>query len=75
MEKKKKKIVLIYDNTVQADSRVRTIIGRKSFGEIILKRKTMATRIKEAIKDSGYKIIFQIVNKKDDFEWNFYYLD
>ena len=63
-----KKIVLIYDNTVQADSRVRTIIGRKSFGEIILKRRTMTTRIKEAIKDSGSKIFFQIVNKKDDFE-------
>ncbi len=63
-----KKIVLIYDDTVRANNRVRTIIGKMSFSKIILKRKTMASRIKEVIKESGAKIIFRTISNNDDFD-------
>ena len=33
------KIVLVYDDTIKANERVKTIIGNKSFGEMVLKRK------------------------------------
>lgn len=62
------RIVLVYDDTTNANNRVRTIIGKKSFGKIILKRKTMLSRIKEAIKKSETPIELVNISDKDSLE-------
>ena len=32
---KMKKIVLVYDDTIEVNDRIKTIIGNKSFGEMV----------------------------------------
>ena len=39
-----KKIVLVYDDTIEVNDRIKTIIGNKSFGEMVLKREKMYSR-------------------------------
>ncbi len=48
-----KKVVLVYDDTVLVNDSIKTIIGKNSFGEIILKRKKL------------FKYVSDIASKKD----------
>jgi len=48
-----KKMVIVYDDSKKAVGRVKTILGEKTFGEMILKRQSMFDRTKEIIKDNG----------------------
>ena len=45
-----KKVVVVYDDTVEVKGRIKSILGKKSFGEMILKRRSMSDRIKDALK-------------------------
>lgn len=58
-----KKVVIIYDDTVQVPSRIKTIIGKNSYGDIILKRKNLYTRLKELIKEN--EVECEIIKIKD----------
>ena len=57
------KIVIVYDDSMEVPARIKTIIGKKSYGEIILKRKSLFERFKEIVEVS--KIDCEIINLKD----------
>lgn len=57
------KIVIIFDNSVEVPQRIKTIVGNKKFGDIVLKRKNLFTRFKEIVCES--KIDVEII-KIDD---------
>lgn len=57
------KIVIIYDDSMEVPARIKTIIGKNSYGEIILKRKSLFDRFKEIVENS--KIDSEIVNITD----------
>ena len=40
------KLVVVYDDSIKVEGRVKTILGNKSFGDMVLKRRTMFTRLK-----------------------------
>lgn len=63
-----RKIVLIYDDTVKVNDRIRTIIGDKTFGEMVLKRKKLYSRVEDAIKNIKEDIEFKKVNKKEQLK-------
>ncbi|MBE5870308.1 MAG: hypothetical protein E7294_03455 [Lachnospiraceae bacterium] len=44
-----KKIVVVYDDSVQPNKEIRTITGNKSYGDTIFKRVTLRNRMKEVI--------------------------
>ncbi len=48
-----KKIILLYDDTINVPHNVKIIIGKASFGQIILKRKTIFNRIKEIVEETS----------------------
>ena len=48
-----KKLVVIYDDSVKANDRVKTILGKKTFGDMILKRQSMFARVKRIVKNNG----------------------
>lgn len=57
------KTIIIYDDSMEVPSRIKTIIGKNSYGEIILKRKSLFERFKEIVEES--KIDCEIINLKD----------
>lgn len=63
-----KKIVLIYDDTVHVDDAIKTIIGNKSFGNIILKRKKLYSKIEKIIGEIRADIEFKRMEDKKSFE-------
>ena len=63
-----KKIVLVYDDTIKVNDRIKTIIGNKSFGDITLKRKKLFTKIQEASNLVKGDIDFLKINKINDFK-------
>lgn len=63
-----KDVILIYDDTVEANSKIKTIIGQKSFGQIILKRQSMFSRIKQLVKGNCPGIKILNIKTLDDFE-------
>lgn len=64
-----KKIVIIYDDSVKASERVRTILGKKSFGDMILKRQSMFTRTKKIAKSVKNTEIIRI-RDLNSFDFN-----
>lgn len=62
------KIVLVYDNTVKVNDRIKTIIGNKSFGEMSLKKQKMYSRIENATKDLKSNIEFKKIDFKENFK-------
>lgn len=63
-----KKIVLVYDDTIEVNDRIKTIIGNKSFGEMILKRKKMYSRIIDIIRETKKDIEIIKISSQDEFE-------
>lgn len=63
-----KKIMLVYDDTIEINSRIKTIIGNKSFGKMILKRKTMYSRVVDIIKETKKDIEITDISDKSQFE-------
>ena len=63
-----KKIVLVYDDTIEVNDRIKTIIGNKSFGEMILKRKKMYSRIIDRIRETKKDIEIIKISSQDEFE-------
>lgn len=66
-----KNIVIIYDDSIDASSRVKTIIGEKSFGNIIIKRKTLFDYFEEIVNKSNINpeiIRISDLNKLDETE-------
>lgn len=62
-----KNVVVIYDDTVPVVGRAKSILGKKSYGSMVLKRRSMFTRLKDALSacSSSPKIIR--VTDKDSF--------
>lgn len=60
-----KKLIIIYDDTILIPEKIKTIIGNKSFGDIILKRKTLFSRVEESILDN---MELKKINSKEDFK-------
>lgn len=49
------KLIVVYDDSIKVEGRIKTILGEKSFGEMILKRQSMFARTKkitQSIKDT-----------------------
>lgn len=44
------RLVVVYDDSLKASGRVKTILGERSFGEMILKRQSMLTRVRKIVK-------------------------
>lgn len=63
-----KNIVLVYDDTVVPSERVRTIIGDRSFGQMILKRKSMYRRVSEMVAESKDDIAVSRIGNYGGFE-------
>ena len=63
-----KKIVLVYDDTIEVNDRIKTIIGNKLFGEMILKRKKMYSRIIDIIRETKKDIEIIKISNQDEFE-------
>lgn len=63
-----KNIIIAYDDTVNVPQNIQTIIGKRSFGEIILKRQTMLSRIKRLVKDSKTEAIVWKISSAKDFD-------
>lgn len=62
------KIVLIYDDTIKVNERIKTIIGNKSFGEMVLRRKKLYSRVEEVINNIKDDIEFKKVNKVEQLK-------
>lgn len=62
-----KDIVLVYDDTTSVNNRIKTIIGNKSFGSMVLKRKKLYERVEELTKSIKSNIIFKKVKSKEEF--------
>lgn len=63
-----KKVLLVYDDTTKPNDRIRTIIGNKSFGEMILKRKKLYSRVQEIVEDTKADIDFIKMDNLDEFQ-------
>ena len=63
-----KKVVLIYDNTSVVSDKIKTIIGDKSFGDIVLKRKSLYSRVEEIVNDLKENIELKRIDNKRQFE-------
>lgn len=61
-----KDIVLVYDDTTNVNNRIKTIIGNKSFGSMVLKRKKLYERVEELTKSIKSNIIFNKVKSKEE---------
>lgn len=60
------KVSIIYDDSVNVPSRIKTIIGKNSYGEIILKRKSLFNRFKELVESSKIDCeIIRIIKKNE----------
>jgi hypothetical protein len=62
-----KKVILMYDDTITVPERLKTIIGNKSFGNIVLKRKTMYSIVENVLNDEDDYIEIKKINTKKDF--------
>lgn len=64
------KIVLVYDNTINVSDKIKTIIGNKSFGDIVIKRKSLYTRLKENVQKIKVKENIELIriDKNIDFD-------
>ena len=59
------KLVVIYDDSVKVEGRAKTILGEKSFGEMVLKRQSMFARTKKIIKEIKNTKILKIKDLKN----------
>lgn len=62
-----KNIVVVYDDTVASSERVKTIIGEKSFGEMVLKRESMFHRTKELVEKCKDEILIWRIRNWNGF--------
>ena len=60
-----KKCYLLYDDSIKPNDRVKTIIGNKSFGNMILKREKMKDRISSICETIKNEIIFKYLEKQN----------
>lgn len=61
-----KNVVFVYDNINKPNNRIKTIIGDKSFSDIILKRKKLYEKYSEILDEKKYiKNAFIINDNKD----------
>lgn len=60
-----KKVIVVYDDTVEADKLVKNITGPKTFGSTIFKRKTLKRRMAEVLMSNSF-IVDMIDYKEND---------
>ncbi len=61
-----KKVILIYDDSVEVSDKAKTVIGNKSYGEMIIKRTSLSDSVKKIAYESG--TIFLNIKNIDEFE-------
>ncbi len=62
------RIYVVYDNSLEPCYDVKNIIGEKSFGEVIYKRKTLRDRLFEVI--NKYSFISRIIKINNELDWH-----
>lgn len=62
-----KKIVFLYEDSERPNQKIREITGDKSFGETILKRKTLRSRVLEEVE--GRKFLETALYYRNQAEW------
>ena len=61
-----KKVVFIYEDSERPNQKVKEITGNKSFGETILKRKTLKTRVLEEVEGESFiAAVFSYGNREE----------
>ena len=61
-----KKVVFIYEDSERPNQKIKEITGNKSFGETILKRKTLKMRVLEEVEGESFiAAVFSYGNKKE----------
>jgi thiamine kinase-like enzyme len=60
-----KKVIVVYDDTIEADKLVKNITGPKTFGSTIFKRKTLKRRMSEVLMSNNF-IVDMIDYKEED---------
>ena len=64
-----KKVLFVYDDTIKVPSSIQTVIGKASFGKIILKRKQVFNRIKEIVNETSNDLeVYKMIDKKDMYQ-------
>lgn len=63
-----KKVVLVYDDSIAVSGRIRTIIGNRPYGKIVLKRQSLFTRVKNLAKKSIKDIEIKYVDNVEKFK-------
>ena len=63
-----KKVLLVYDDTTSPNDRIKTIIGNRSFSEIIFKRKKLYSRVQEMANETETDIDFIKIKNVNDFK-------
>lgn len=61
------KLIVVYDDSIKSNERVKTILGNKRFGEMILKRQSMFGRMKRLVKANKNAEILR-VKDLDNFD-------
>ena len=61
-----KKVVFIYEDSERPNQKIKEITGNKSFGETILKRKTLKTRVLEEVEGESFiAAVFSYGNREE----------
>ena len=63
-----KQIFVVYDDSVMPEDEVKSITGKKTFGETIFKRVSLKNRMKEVIMKNHCVVKFLEFCKEEDFE-------
>ena len=65
-------VVLVYDDTVEVSPKNRTIIGQRTYGDMVVRRESMFGRLKRLVKEGDEDIkIHKISQKKHFYEINY----
>lgn len=57
-----KKVIFIYDDSIEPPFSIKSIVGERSFGEIIYKRKKLKDRLLELVTNCGIRNIIEITS-------------
>lgn len=63
-----KQIIIIYDDSIMPEHEVKSITGKKSFGDTIFKRISLKNRMKEVIKKNSSVVAVLDYCKEEDYD-------
>ena len=63
-----KQIIIVYDDSIMPEHEVKSITGKKSFGDTIFKRVSLKNRMKEVIERNSSVVAVLDYCKEEDFD-------